>query len=71
MNLREVVVEPVAAADESRCQRLMRAHHYPGALPKIGETQWYMARWRRDTRAFQRENKLAVNISATRLSTRD
>ena len=36
MNLREVVVEPVAAADESRCLRLMRPRHYPGALPKIG-----------------------------------
>ena len=48
MDLREVVVEPVAAADESRYQRLMQAHHYLGALPKIGETQWYVARWRRE-----------------------
>ena len=39
---------PVAAADESRYQRLMQAHHYLGALPKIGETQWYVARWRRE-----------------------
>ena len=48
MDLREVVVEPVAADDESRYQRLMQAHHYLGALPKIGETQWYVARWRRE-----------------------
>ena len=34
MDLREVVVEPVAAADESRYQRLMQAHHYLGALPQ-------------------------------------
>ena len=41
-------VEPVAAADESRYQRLMQAHHYLDALPRIGETQWYVARWRRE-----------------------
>ena len=46
MDLREVVVEPVAPADEARYRRLMQAHHYLGALPKIGETLWYAARWR-------------------------
>ena len=45
MDLREVVVEPVAAGDEGRYQRLMQAHHYLGALPKIGQTRWYVARW--------------------------
>ena len=48
MDLREVVVEPAVADDEGRYQRLMQAHHYLGALPKIGETQWYVARWRRE-----------------------
>ena len=38
-----MVVEPVAAGDEGRYQRLMAAHHYLGALPKIGETRWYAA----------------------------
>ena len=46
MELGEVAVEPVAAKDEGRYQRLMGAHHYLGALPKIGETLWYAARWR-------------------------
>ncbi len=46
MNLREVVVGPVSAADEDRYQRLMAAHHYLGALSKIGETIWYAARFR-------------------------
>ena len=46
MELREVAVTPVAAADEGRYQELMRAHHFLGALPKIGETLWYVARWR-------------------------
>ena len=41
-----MAVEPVAAGDEGRYQRLMAAHHYLGALPKIGETLWYAARWR-------------------------
>ena len=46
MELGEVAVERVAAKDEGRYQRLMGAHHYLGALPKIGETLWYGARWR-------------------------
>ena len=45
MDLREVVVEPVAAGDEGRYQHLMQAHHYLGALPKIGQTRWYVGRW--------------------------
>jgi hypothetical protein len=45
VNLREVVVQPVAAADEARFQSLMQAHHYLGALPKIGHTLWYVATW--------------------------
>ena len=45
MDLREVVVEPVALDDEQRYQCLMQAHHYLGALPKIGQTVWYVGRW--------------------------
>lgn len=45
MNLREVVLQPVAAAEEARFQSLMDAHHYLGALPKIGHTLWYVATW--------------------------
>jgi hypothetical protein len=44
LNLRQVVVEAVAARDEARFQQLMQAHHYLGALPKIGRTLWYVAR---------------------------
>lgn len=46
MNLREVVLEVVPVRDEARFQRLMQAHHYLGALPKIGQTLWYVASWR-------------------------
>lgn len=45
MNIREVVVEPVSVADEARFQQLMQAHHYLGALPKIGQALWYVAHW--------------------------
>ena len=46
LELREVVVEPVERAQEGRFRRLLDAHHYLGALPKIGETLWYVGRWR-------------------------
>ena len=45
-------VERVAAGDEGRYQRLMEAHHYLGALPKIGETLWYAASWRNPRLVF-------------------
>jgi hypothetical protein len=46
LNLHEITVQPVAAWDEVRFQSLMDAHHYLGALPKIGHTLWYVAAWR-------------------------
>jgi hypothetical protein len=45
VNLREVVVQPLAAPEEARFQTRMVAHHYLGALPKIGHTLWYVATW--------------------------
>lgn len=32
-------------SEEGRYQELMAAHHYLGALPKIGNTIWYLAQW--------------------------
>ena len=46
MNLREVIVQPVRPSEEQHYQKLMQQHHYLGALPKIGETLWYVATWR-------------------------
>lgn len=43
LNLKEIRVRPVEHYEESRYQELMQAHHYLGALPKIGETLWYVA----------------------------
>ena len=51
MDLREVAVAPVEPGEENRYQRLMAAHHYLGALPKIGETLWYAAHLRGEWRS--------------------
>lgn len=45
LNLLEVSVRPVGASEEQRFQLLMQEHHYLGALPKIGESLWYVASW--------------------------
>jgi hypothetical protein len=45
LNLPQVIVRPVQHREESRFQKLMGAHHYLGALPKIGNTIWYIATW--------------------------
>lgn len=43
--LKEVQVRRVARSEQARFQQLMQAQHYLGALPKIGETLWYVATW--------------------------
>lgn len=43
MNLHEIILQPVQSIDQERFQSLMKAHHYLGALPKIGHTLWYVA----------------------------
>ena len=43
MNLQAVIVRPVQQTEQKRFQSLMDAHHYLGALPKIGHTLWYVA----------------------------
>ena len=41
--LSEVAVDIVAAQDEVRFRDVMRAHHYLGAVPGMGETVRYVA----------------------------
>ncbi len=43
MNLQEITVHPIQANEQKRFQSLMNAHHYLGALPKIGHTVGYVA----------------------------
>jgi len=45
LNIREIDVRPVSAPEERLYQELMQ-QHYLSALPKIGETFWYVAAWR-------------------------
>jgi hypothetical protein len=45
LSLKEVRLRPVQRCEEQRYQALMQRHHYLGALPKIGETLWYVATW--------------------------
>ena len=43
--LKDIQVRRVRPEESGRYQELMQAHHYLGALPKIGETLWYVATW--------------------------
>lgn len=43
MILEELRVRPVERREEPDYQCLMQSHHYLSALPKIGETIWYVA----------------------------
>jgi hypothetical protein len=43
MNPSDVLVRLVHPTEEPRFRALMDEHHYLGALPKIGETLWYVA----------------------------
>jgi hypothetical protein len=42
LDLREIILRPVAVAEEARFQSLLQAYHYLGSLPKIGHTLWYV-----------------------------
>ena len=44
--LSELHVRPVERHEAARYQAQMARHHYLGALPKIGQTLWYVATWR-------------------------
>ncbi|MDP1786521.1 Druantia anti-phage system protein DruA, partial [Nitrosomonas sp.] len=43
MSYSSLQVAPVHPSQERNFQDLMQAHHYLGALPKIGNTIWYVA----------------------------
>ena len=66
MNLREILLQPVAAPEEARFQALMDAHHYLGALPKIGHTLWYVATWHGEWLAL-----LSFSAAAWKCAARD
>jgi len=43
LKLSQIVVRPVHRSEEPEFQELMQSYHYLGALPKIGNTIWYVA----------------------------
>ncbi|PYT64449.1 MAG: hypothetical protein DMG42_34800 [Acidobacteria bacterium] len=61
-----MVVRLVRSDEQRRYQQLMRAHHYLGYLPKIGETLWYVATWREQWLAL-----LSFSGSALKCAVRD
>src|SRR5436853_1233776 len=64
--LSEMVVRLVRSDEQRRYQQLMRAHHYLGSLPKIGETLWYVATWREEWAAL-----LSFSAAALKCAARD
>ncbi|MDX8390928.1 MAG: hypothetical protein R8M38_10630 [Mariprofundaceae bacterium] len=42
-NLQTIIVRPVPGGEEPDFKLLMEAHHYLGALSKVGETIYYVA----------------------------
>jgi len=66
LNLREILVRRVRSSEEKLYQDLIRQHHYLGALPKIGETLWYVAVFRSKWIAL-----LSFSASALKCEARD
>ena len=62
----EVTVRPIQASEEARYQELMQSHHYLGALPKIGNTLWYVATWEGEWLAL-----LSFSAAALKCGVRD
>jgi hypothetical protein len=62
----ELHVRSVEPGVESRYQEQMARHHYLGALPKIGETIWYVATWRDEWVA-----QLSMSAAALKCGVRD
>ncbi len=66
MHLQKIIVRPVGRSEEPIFQELMRTHHYLGALPKIGNTLWYVATYQNDWLAL-----LVFSAAALKCSVRD
>ena len=64
--LKEIQVRPVERSEEAQYQEQMALHHYLGALPKIGETVWYVAVWRGQWVA-----QLSLSAAALKCGVRD
>ena len=66
MNLKEIILTPVQHSEEARFRSLLNAHHYLGALSKIGHTLWYVATFRGEWLAL-----LIISAAAWKCAARD
>lgn len=66
MRLTDIRVRPVSKPEENRYKALMQEHHYLGFVPKIGETAWYVAEYRKEWVSL-----LGFSVSALKCAARD
>ena len=66
MNLEDVRVTPVCGPEEQSFKLFMQKHHYLGALPKMGETLWYAASYKKQWVAL-----LSFSAAAWKCAARD
>jgi len=66
MQLQDIIVRPIRNSEESIFRELMQTHHYLGAIPKIGNTLWYVATYRNDWQAL-----LIFSAAALKCGARD
>ena len=66
MHLHEIIARPARISEETRFQESMQFHHYLGALPKIGNTLWYVATWESEWLAL-----LSFSAAALKCGVRD
>jgi len=66
LNLDQITVRLTLKSEEKQFQALMQAHHYLGALPKIGENLWYIVTWRNEWIAL-----LSFSAAALKCAVRD
>jgi len=66
LNLQKIIIQPVQPNEQERFQSLMKAHHYLGALPKIGHTLWYVASYHNEWLAL-----ISFSAAAWKCAARD
>lgn len=66
MNLQEITLQLILPSEQKRFQSLMEAHHYLGALPKIGHTLWYVACYKNEWLAL-----ISFSAAAWKCAARD
>jgi Druantia protein DruA/DDE_Tnp_1-associated len=64
MLLDQISVRPIVKQEESKYWQLMETHHYLGAIPRIGETLWYVATYERQWMALISFSSAALKCTA-------